>query len=251
MKKTFALLSGAAALALGCAAAAAEPSPLPAPAAALPSDAPASPADAATAPAVDEDNMADDLNRRQQIKQNFVLTREVDGKVVETEERSVTYSRSDPVRTTESNLSALDALKQKFDAEVLSKTEAFEEAKLDFTVADLNRDGKMTTDEYLKLVATWNDRADDGIDGETSARELQYQAFVAELDGAGEEAPAAAGGGAAAKFSTLTAGAGVIAKDDYYRAYLAEFDSVDANKDKMLRGEELMNFRALNRAGGM
>ncbi|MEQ1930431.1 MAG: hypothetical protein ABL957_07840 [Parvularculaceae bacterium] len=251
MKKTLAQLSGAAVLALASAALAQGTNPLPAPAAPLPADAPASLADASAAPVVDQDNMADDLNRRQQIQQEFTFTRTVDGEVVETDQRSVTYSRSDPVRTTEQNLSAMDALAQKFDAEVLSKTEAFEEAKLDFVTADLNRDGKMTTEEYLRLVDTWNERGADAGSAEESARERQYRAFVEELEGSGESAPAGDEGVVAAKFNTLTAATGLIARDDYYRAWLAEFDSVDANRDKMLRGEELMKFRALNRGEAM
>jgi polyhydroxyalkanoate synthesis regulator phasin len=247
MKRASALLCGAAALVLGGAAMAqgADPVPALAPAAPLPQDAPAP---APASPAVDEDNMADELNRRQQIQQTFTLQRMVDGKVIETEQRTVTYSRTDPLRTTESGLSAVDALAQKFDAEVLSKTEAFEEAKLDFVVADLNRDGKMTTEEYLRLVDTWKERGDDAASAEESARERQYRAFVEELEGSGETAPADGEANSRAKFVQMTSGAGVIARDDYHRAWLADFDAADANKDMMLRGEELMRFRALNRA---
>ncbi|NWG70953.1 MAG: hypothetical protein HXY23_04990 [Parvularculaceae bacterium] len=244
MRKTLAGLSGATALVLsGAAMAQTDIAPLPAPAPALPGDAAAP---VAAAPVVDEDNMADELNKRQQLQQKFIFTRTVDGKVVETDEREVTYSRGDPIRTTESNVSAMDALAARFDAEVLTKTEAFEEAKLDFVVADLNRDGKLTVDEYLRLVATWRETADDAASPGESARERQYRAFIEELDGRDDAAPAS-DAALAEKFGRLTNMTGVIARDDYYRAWLAEFDSVDADKDMLLRGDELVRFRAMNR----
>jgi hypothetical protein len=141
MKKPMTVLCGAAALATLAFAAAAQSTeaplaapPVPVPPAAAPSDAPA--AAVAAAPQVDEDNMADDLNKRQQLKQAFTFTRTVNGEVVETDTRSITYSRNDPIRTTETTVSPFDALKAKFDSELLSRTEAFREAKLDFTAAD-------------------------------------------------------------------------------------------------------------------
>lgn len=249
MRKILANISGAAVLATcGAAFAQSGTGPLPTPAAPLPAEAaPATPG----VPVVDEDNMADDLNKRQQLQQKFIFTRTVDGAVVETAEREVVYSRGDPVRTTESDQSAVDALAQKFDAEVLTKTEAFEEAKIDFVVADINRDGKLTVDEYLRLVETWRDTEDDAATPGRSARERQYRAFIEELEGSGETPPANNDAALQEKFGKLTNMTGTIARDDYYRAYLAEFDSVDENKDMMLRGEELMRFRALNRGGSM
>jgi len=245
MRKILVPISGAAALALSSAALGQMEAvgPLPAPGSPLPAEA------APGVSVVDEDNIADDLNKRQQLQQKFIFTRTVDGAVVESVEREVTYSRGDPVRTTESNISAIDALAQKFDAEVLTKTEAFEEAKLDFVVADVNRDGKMTVDEYLRLVATWRDAEDDDVTPGESARERQYRAFIDELEGSGEPTPASDEAALRQKFNELTGMTGVIGHDDYYRAYLAEFDSVDANKDMLLRGDELMRFRALNRGG--
>ena len=213
MRKILANISGVAVLATcGAAFAQSGTGPLPTPAAPLPAEAaPATPG----IPVVGEDNMADDLNKRQQLQQKFIFTRTVDGAVVETAEREVVYSRGDPVRTTESNQSAVDALAQKFDAEVLTKTE------------------------------------DDAATPGESARERQYRAFIEELEGSGETPPANNDAALQEKFGKLTNMTGTIARDDYYRAYLAEFDSVDENKDMMLRGEELMRFRALNRGGSM
>lgn len=252
MKKPINWICGAVALTLaqGLGAALAqgvEAGPLPGPVPALPADSPASIADAGPA-VIDADNMADDLNKRQQIQQSFVFTRTVNGEIAETEQRAVSYSRDDPVRTTESNLSTLDALQAKFDSEVLTRTEAFEEAKLDFVVADLDRDGKLIEPEYLRLVETWNETraASPASSAEESARERQYRAFVDQLEEDGAT-PAAGGADSKQKFAFMSGAATSIGREDYLREYLLEFDSMDADADMLLKGDELLKFRALNR----
>lgn len=248
MKKKV-LAAGAAALALAAmsAPAAAQTPVTETPLSGTPGTLPADVAAAGAAEAVDPDNMADQLNARQQIRQSFTFTRTVNGEVVETREESIEYSRSDPVRTTEARMSAFDALKAKFDREVLTRTEALEEARLDFVVADSDRDGKMTEAEFLNLVQTWRSEADAAPDDPDTARERQYRAFIEELDGAGTAGAADADANARRKFQFMAGAAQSVGREDYVREYLVDFDAMDANGDMILRGEELMKFRGLNR----
>lgn len=202
-------------------------------------------APAATGP--DPDEMADLLNSRQQIKQTFTVTRTIDGEVTETEQRTVVYSRGGPARPTEAGESAIDSVEAAFDREVLTRTEAFEEAKLDFALADKNRDGRMDEDEFVALALSWRDNAAREAEpaDEETARQRQYQAFVEELD------PEAAKGEheeeARRRFAFMAGAAGSISLEDYIREYLLDFDSMDENRDMLLRGGELSMFRALNR----
>ena len=196
---------------------------------------------------INPDESADLLNSRQQIQQSFTFTRTINGEVVDTEKRTVTYSRKDPLRETEAGVSALDRLKSAFDSEVLTRTEAFEEAKLDFVIADKDRDNMMTADEFVGLAEQWrtnNARDPQDVEPET-ARERQYRAFLDELDpeGAKEEADT----NARRKFATMVGMAPSISREDYLSEYLLDFDSMDSDNDGILRGDELMMFRALNR----
>lgn len=227
--------AGAAAFLQAMAAAAQEPERQPEPAAA---QEPAEP---------NPDEIADLLNSRQQIKQPFTFTRTIDGEVVETGQRTLTYSRKDPVRETEAGDSPLDALQAAFDSEVLTRTEAFEEARLDFVIADMNRDVLMTADEFAALIETWRETGAHAANApnEETARQRQYRAFVEELDpeGAKEDAETSAG----RKFLSMAGASQTVSREDYLREYLLDFDSMDADGDGLLKGEELMLFRALNR----
>lgn len=226
--------------------------PLAATPGALPADQPTDSADVAGSAAVDPDNMADQLNSRQQVRQSFTFTRTVNGEVVETKTETIDYSRSDPVRSTEASTSAFDALKAKFDSEVLSRTEAFEEAKLDFVVADVDHDAKMTESEFLRLVQTWRDQAQDAPSSADSARERQYRAFINELDQTdGAHADQIEDAKARQKFKFMAGAAQSVGREDFIREYLVDFDAMDANGDMLLRGDELVKFRALNRGDSL
>ncbi len=196
---------------------------------------------------VNPDEMADQLNSQQQLQQTFTLERTIDGKVVQSEKRTVVYDRSTPYRETEAGQTTIEALKSAFDGELLTRTEAFEEAKLDFTVADANRDGMMTQSEFANLVESWRlspTRNAAAPDKET-ARQRQYDAFLAEID------PDAANiqfdAYAAEKFKFMAGAAETVSRSDYIREYLLDFDSMDQDKDTLLKGDELLRFRALNR----
>ncbi|MEM8988213.1 MAG: hypothetical protein AAGC95_15970 [Pseudomonadota bacterium] len=195
-----------------------------------------------------QDNMADDLNARQELRQTFTLERTIDGEVVESAKRTVTYDRSIPFRETEAGQSALEMLKAAFDRELLTRTEAFEEAKLDFTAADVNRDGKMTRAEFATLVESWRGASAAPSDDDTeeaSARKRQYDAFLAEIDP--DTAKTEFDAHADKKFSFMAGMSDTISREDYVREYLLDFDSMDTDKDNQLKGDELLRFRALNR----
>jgi hypothetical protein len=245
------LAAGAAAIALAAMSAAAQTpvaeTPLQAAPGALPADEAAANAEAA----VDPDNMADQLNARQQVRQSFTFTRTVNGEVVETKQEEIAYSRSDPVRSTEAKASAFDALKAKFDREVLSRTEAFEEAKLDFVVADADHDGKMTEAEFQRLVRTWRNERDDASGDAQTARERQYRAFLDELEGTEAGGESAGEAKARQKFAFMAGAAQTVGREDFIREYLVDFDAMDANGDMILRGDELLKFRALNRGDNL
>lgn len=196
---------------------------------------------------VDADNMADMLNSRQQLQQTIILKRTVNGELVETEKRTVTYSRDDPYRETEAGRSTVEQLKASFDGEALTRTEAFEEAKLDFAVADVNHDGAMTAEEFAGLVENWrqnNERQAEAPNKEI-AQQRKYDAFLAEIDPDTAELQTEAY--ARQKFAFMAGAAETLSLQDFIREQLLDFDSMDANKDTILTGEELMRYRALNR----
>ncbi|MEE2689943.1 MAG: hypothetical protein VX640_00250 [Pseudomonadota bacterium] len=193
------------------------------------------------------DEMAAELNARQQIKQTFTITRTINGEVVETDKRTVTYSRDDPARPSEAGASVVEQLISAFNNEVLTRAEAFEEAKLDFVIADVDRDEFMSRDEFIGLVENWRRNAARKAepDDEETARERQYRAFIEELNP--QAAAQNSAEQASRKFAFMAGASPVISREDYIREYLLDFDSMDADGDSILRGEQLVMFRALNR----
>jgi hypothetical protein len=193
------------------------------------------------------DEMADQLNAQQQIQQSFTVTRTINGEVVETEKRTVTYDRNNPYRETEAGQSAMEALKAAFDREVLTRTEAFEEAKLDFTAGDKDRDGVLSEGEFIELASEWRvDATREAAPGDPeTARERQYRAFLDELNPEASKEELAAR--AKQKFLFMAGAAGALSREDYVREYLLDFDSMDRNRDMLLKANELMEFRAANR----
>ncbi|GJL95202.1 MAG: hypothetical protein DHS20C05_16070 [Hyphococcus sp.] len=194
-----------------------------------------------------EDEIADDLNSRQQLEQTFTLQRTINGEVVETTKRTVTYDRNGPYRATEANVSTLERVKQAFDGEVLTRPEALEEAKLDFTIADVNADYMLTPDEFAALVDSWQENETKQAEAPTKeiARQRQYEAFLAELSPEAAEMQNEAY--AKEKFAFMAGAKTWLSREDYIREYLLDFDSMDADNDTLLKGNELMRFRALNR----
>ena len=199
------------------------------------------------AEARDTDNIADDLNAGQQLQQTFTLERRIDGVVVESDRRTVTFDRGEPVRETEAAPTTPERLRKQFDGEVLTRTEAFEEAKLDFVVADIDRNGQISKNEFNRLVAKWRQEYPDP--GESKPRDKAvddvYASFIAEIAPELEEQERERR--SSEKFAFLAGASQTVSREDYIREYLLEFDSMDANKDLRLSGVELTRFRALNR----
>jgi hypothetical protein len=194
-----------------------------------------------------EDDVADMLNSSQQLQQTFTLKRTIDGTVVETEKRTVTYSRGQPYRETEAGRTALQKLQAEFDGEVLTRTEAFEEAKLDFTIADTDRNDEMTADEFIALVNSWRENEARQAEAPTQevARQREFEAFL--LDVNPEAAREQNQTHVREKFAFMSGASPTVTREDYIREYLLDFDAMDTDKDTLLKAMELMRFRALNR----
>ena len=192
--------------------------------------------EAAEAPAVNEDEMADKLNSQQQIKQDVTLTRSVDGKVIETRKETIVYSKDDPIRDTEAGMSPLEKLKAQFDSQVLTREEAIDEARLDFVVADLDRNDAMNAAEFVFLVKGWEEAEIAGVGG---GRFVEPFFHVDPRTAAEEHAELAR-----AKFANMAGEVGAVSRKKFVRMVVEEFEKYDADKDGLLRGDELLNFRA-------
>ncbi|MCB2114397.1 MAG: hypothetical protein KDD85_12745 [Parvularculaceae bacterium] len=185
---------------------------------------------------LNEDEMADYLNSRQQIKQDVTLTRSVNGQVVETTRETVVYSKDDPVLDSEAGLSPLERLKAQFDSQALTRKEALEEARLDFIVADLDRNDAMDSAEFVFLVKGWEEAE---IAGAGNGRFVEPFFHVDQRTASIEHAELAR-----AKFARMAGEVGALSEKKYTRKVLEEFKLFDQNGDELLRGEELLNFRA-------
>lgn len=203
-----------------------------------PPQAPAPPAapEAAAPAEPNADEMAATLNKQQRVKQTYTLTREIDGKVVETTRRTIEFTPGDASLPSEAGDSALEQLKEEFANEVLTRTEAWEEAKLDFTVADASRRGKINEDEFVALIEGWRAGAT-AADADPADRR-RLTAFTRGSD------PAVVEAAARAKFRLMAGADGWLSRRQYIRETMIDFDAADGGKDRYLRGEELIRYRA-------
>lgn len=210
-------------------------------------DTPADAAEDENAEELNPDESADMLNSRQQLQQTFTLKRSINGEVVETTKKTVTLTPGVPYRPTEAGETTMQQVRAAFDSEVLTRVEAFEEAKLDFTIADSDRDGRMTASEFAILVDSWretNARMAEAPNEEV-ARQRQYEALLATIDPDAAEQQNKAY--AKAKFAFISGASEDISREDYIREYLLDFDTMDSDNNALLKGGELMRFRAANR----
>lgn len=185
---------------------------------------------------VNEDEMADFLNSQQQIKQGVTLTKSVDGKVVETKTETIIYSKDDPIRGSEAGMSPLERLKAEFDSESLTRREALEEAKLDFVIADLDRNEMVDADEFVFLVKGWQDAE---ISGAGRGRFVDPVFHVDESEAEAEHASQAR-----AKFAVMAGADLGLTKKAFTRKVIEVFEVHDVNNDELLQGDELLAFRA-------
>ena len=192
----------------------------------------------------DPDSSADLLNSQQQLRQSYTLKRTIDGKVVETKKQTVTLDSNVPFRPTEAGESVLQQVQTAFDSEVLTRVEAFDEARLDFTIADSDRNDHMTISEFITLVQNWQERQvakedlesnQNGV-GQSDENEAHRAKQFSEEE-------------ARQKFMLISGAAASISREDYIREYLLDFDTMDKNDDTLLAGDELMKFRAVIRGG--
>jgi len=189
------------------------------------------------------DEIADRLNSLQQLQQKVTLTRTIDGEIVETIQETIIYTDEDPIRSSEAGTSLIEKLNQRFDLAALTRNEAFEEAKLDFIVADTNRDETMSADEFEALVAQWrSDDADKSSVNDNLDTSSTNENDVSTVPGA-PLLPTPA----RQKFAFMSGMSEAISQKDYIREYLTEFDAFDENNDSYLRDEELTSFRKASR----
>ncbi len=189
-----------------------------------------------TAQDSDPDNAAASLNAQQQLQQSFTFTRTINGEVVETQTRTVIFDKSTPVQDTEAGASPVEKLKTSFDLEALTRTEAYEEAKLDFALADIDRDGALTSPEFVRLAGLWRE-ADN-----TSNDAPRVDAWWAKpKDGATIQSVEEA---AQRKFMFMAGAAETLDLTTYIREVLTDFDAMDDDNDGILRDDPLISFRA-------
>ena len=196
----------------------------------------------------DPDSSADLLNSRQQLQQSFTLKRTINGEVVESEKRTVTFERGEPYRETEADTESItDALRSEFDGKLLTRNEAFEEAKIDFIIADTDRNGAVDAEEFAVLVASWsdNDARNAEAPNDDIARQRRYDDFLSEISG--DDAELERDIMAKRKFSFMAGAAQTLSREDYIREYLLDFDTMDTDNDGQLKDEELRRFRATSR----
>ena len=196
------------------------------------------------------DESADLLNSRQQLQQNFTLERTINGEVVESEKRTVTFSRGEPYRATEADRESItEVLRSEFDGKLLTRNEAFEEAKIDFIIADTDRNGAIDADEFAALVASWadNNARDAEAPTEDIARQRRYDAFLSEIGGDDVDVELKRDLMAKQKFAFMAGAAQTLSREDYIREYLLDFDTMDTDNDGQLKDEELRRFRAVSR----
>lgn len=194
------------------------------------------------------DTSADLLNSRQQLQQTFTLQRTINGEVVDSERRTVTYSRGEPFQETEANRESItETLKSQFDEQLLTRNEAFEEAKIDFIIADANRDGAINADEFALLVASWEDNNARNAEApnEEIARQRHYDDFLSEISQ--DDIQLKRDVMAKEKFAFMAGASESITREDYIREYLLDFDTMDVNGDALLQSDELRRFRAVMR----
>ena len=176
------------------------------------------------------ENLAAELTRRHQLQQTYTIRRTVNGEVIETTERSVAFKDGRPVLPTEAGQSIEQRLKASFDRELLTRTEALDEARLNFALGDVDRDGAITAPEFERLLDVLGANVAPPS-GEPGAR---AGAFVAGLDG----------DRASLTFAAF-AGPETLSLDEraFGLAFLTQFDEADRDGDALLRGEEIKTFR--------
>ncbi len=204
-------------------------------------------ADQAAAEPPSPDEMAASLNAQQSISQDVVITRRVNGQVVETTRRTVSFDRGRPIRGTEAAVSLIDQVKASYDRELLTRPEAFSEGKVNFALGDKNLDKILSEDEFVRLMTLLKDNGEDALNGGARSKRSD---FIAQLDEAAARKTFKALEARDYRPPLFVEGVEVPRTDQtplderkFVLAFLEEFDKADANKDGLLEHAELEAFR--------
>lgn len=177
---------------------------------------------------------ASELNARQRITQTVTVKRTVNGTVVEEKRVEVPNPAGLSRQPTEAGMTRRQLLSEQLDRQALTRAEAAEEANLEFTLADQDRDGLVSQSEYEALatvrredpayqqftVLTSKGGATERIDGTLSA----IPTYINE-------------------FSQMAGANSQVERRDYVRAYIVLFDQQDKDENSVLLATELENFR--------
>ena len=196
---------------------------------------------AAASQTASSDEMAADLNAQQSIRQTFTVTRTLNGSVVETARREVTPGRQNALRPTEAGQSLAEAVRASFDRELLTRTEAYDEAKLDFALGDVNLDKMIDAEEFIRLAGLLRIEFEEinYLDPGTGTSLRGYGTPLKD-----QSAPVAERRDSRAYFQSLTGPAATTLDErGFVLGFLREFDLADANADGLLSGNELRAFR--------
>ena len=198
-----------------------------------------------TAPVSDDDtetgadNIADSLNAKQDIKQTMTVTKTVNGEVVETQTVEVPNDPKFAKMPTEAGVTKTQAVLSQAEREILTRTEAAEEAKVDFTLADKDNDGKMTLAEYEGLFV---------------ARTIDpnYKPVLAEFKTEdGKDSPLITGDHAQVlsdRYHLMSGVDGSVNQSVFLKTFMNDFDLSDRDQSATLTGDELVTFRSLQLA---
>ncbi len=190
-----------------------------------------------TAPEDDPANesLAAELTRRHQLKQSFTVKRTVNGEVVETSSETISLNRDRPTLPSEAGKTIEQRLKEAFDRRALTRPEAFEEGKLDFTIGDVDRDGRIDAAEFDRLLALLNSREPSAPGADSAGEETSIRAsFVNELAPVDQRV----------SFASFSGPEGApLDEKRFTLEFLKVFDAADTDADGVLQGEELTAFR--------
>ena len=218
------------------------------------------------AEAPNPDNSADDLNARQNIRQTFTVKRKLDGQTIDEKTVEIPGDSAFATRASEARGSVRSYVRDKADREILTRPEAAQEARLEFALADANRDGIMTQTEYQTLAqirtedenyaflieeqharnkAREPDRTDryeafreaDRAEWHKLALAQHFRAMVATETLWGPSSGLATSG----KISDTPSSG--LTENAYVRAFMRDFDAADLNGDFILQETETRTFR--------
>lgn len=187
----------------------------------------------------DSDAAANELTRRHNLEQSFTVRRTVDGKVFETIEETVSLDGTTPTLPTEAAGTIEQRLKNSFDRLALTRPEALDEARLNFALGDVDRDGRMSEAEFVRLLDLIQSN------GFGAGDPMGLSGEAGRVDDAGADTPALS----FADFLDLKSGPDgvpatpLVDEQAFALGFLRQFDAADDDANAVLSGDELRRFR--------